>query len=176
MRPALDRLPEFFFELCRRGVSFPAMRWLKSLVIFVLAAVSVQSLDAAGARIVKVLPHYLDREGRHALSPSLFERDAYQSRLRRHPEERAALRLDVQWKAPAQPSDLKIRMELRGLQGKNLTQKTLEAPAKKNGWFGHWTSLTLAGDDFNNLGGLTAWRATLWSGDQQLAEQKSFLW
>ncbi|RME89825.1 MAG: hypothetical protein D6766_14185, partial [Verrucomicrobia bacterium] len=45
----------------------------------------------SGGRIAKVLPHWLDREGRHALAPSLFERDAYQHHLRTHPEERGGL-------------------------------------------------------------------------------------
>jgi hypothetical protein len=40
----------------------------------------------------------------------------------------------------------------------------------------HWDSLTLGGADYKNLGSLIAWRATLWRGDELLAEQKSFLW
>ena len=46
-----------------------------------------------------MLPHYLDKEGRHTLSPSLYERDAYQAILRQNPEKRGGMRFDVQWKA-----------------------------------------------------------------------------
>ena len=33
------------------------------------------------------------------MSPSLYERDAYQARLRAHPEHRYGMRFDVQWRA-----------------------------------------------------------------------------
>ena len=43
-------------------------------------------------------------------------------------------------------------------------------------YFRHWTSLTLADADLKNFGNVTSWRTTIWSGDQMIAEQKSFLW
>src|SRR5439155_1231097 len=46
-------------------------------------------LRGAEAKIYKVLPTFIDKEGRHSLSPSLYERDAYQAQLRKHPEQRA---------------------------------------------------------------------------------------
>src|SRR5262249_3609247 len=54
----------------------------------------------ATARLVKVLPQLTDRQGRVALSPSLYERDAYQAYLRKHQEERGGIRFQVQWKSP----------------------------------------------------------------------------
>jgi len=130
-------------------------------------------------RVIKVLPHYLDLEGRHTLSPSLYERDAYQAVLRQHPERRSGIRFDVQWKAHG-PSEtpLKLRVEVRGsAKGDLPTQTTLEKEIHPGGgWFGHWLSLPLTGEDYKNFGDLTAWRATLWDGDRLLSEQKSFLW
>ncbi len=47
------------------------------LLLFVLATLAFPAAGAASARIAKVLPQLLDLEGRHALSPSLYDRDAY---------------------------------------------------------------------------------------------------
>jgi hypothetical protein len=54
-------------------------------------------------------------------------------------------------------------------------QMTLEQSVTP-GFFRRWTSLTLAGPDYKNFGELVAWRASLWSDDRLLGEQKSFLW
>jgi hypothetical protein len=40
----------------------------------------------------------------------------------------------------------------------------------------HWERLTLAGEKYHEFGEITAWRVTLWVGDQLIGEQKSFLW
>ena len=69
---------------------------------------------AGGGKVLKVLPHFLDRDGKHALSPSLYERDAYQAHLRKNPAEISALRFDVNWSADGKPADLRIRVEARG--------------------------------------------------------------
>ena len=66
------------------------------IILSSLAPVS-QSFGATG-RVIKVLPHFLDLQGRAALSPSLYDRDAYQAVLRDHPEKRSGLRFDMQWK------------------------------------------------------------------------------
>jgi hypothetical protein len=34
----------------------------------------------------------------------------------------------------------------------------------------------VSGADFERLGSIVAWRITIWDGEQQLAEEKSFLW
>src|SRR5690348_1436186 len=78
---------------------FP-VRWWKILLMVTVAAFAFDA-EAAGARIIKVLPHLLDRDSRHTLSPSLYERDAYQSFLRKNADQCAGLRFDVQWKAKA---------------------------------------------------------------------------
>jgi hypothetical protein len=130
---------------------------------------------AASAKVIKVLPHLLDREGRHTLSPSLYERDAYQARLRQHPQLRAGLRFDVQWKA-RQAQELKLRVELRGAKGKEPTSATLEERLEPSRRFSKWSALKLRGKDYENFGDLVAWRVSLWEGNTLLAEQRSFLW
>ncbi len=136
------------------------------------------STQAATGRIIKVLPFFLDVKGRQALSPSLYERDSYQAQLRLHPEHRSGIRFAVQWKArPPTWEPLKLRIELRGIaQGTLPRQLTLEQAVETTGWFGRWTSLTLVGDEYKAFGEVTAWRVTLWEGEQLLGEQKSFLW
>jgi hypothetical protein len=145
------------------------------LAVILLAA--APSAHAATGRVKKVLPHFIDLKGRHTLTPSLYDRDAYQAYLREHPEERSGVRFDVQWKAHgASTAPLKLRVELRGVaKGDVPPERTLEKEVKP-GWLSHWTSLPLTGEDYANFGDVTAWRATLWEGDRLVAEQKSFLW
>jgi hypothetical protein len=134
-------------------------------------------LPAADGKIVKVLQHYLDAQGRHTLSPSLYERDAYQVYLRKNPDKRSALRFDIQWKVRGvEISRLTLRMEVRGSQAHRDKPLILEQPAKRNRGLGRWSSMTIEGDAFKQLGEVVAWRATLWAGDQPIAEQRSFLW
>ncbi len=132
---------------------------------------------AADGKILKVLPHLLDQKGRHSLSPSLFERDAYQAELRKHPDRISGLRYDVQWKAHvSDTSHLKLRIQLR-TANRPLTQPiVLESPAKLGHFHGGWTGLTLDGQTYKDSGEVQAWRLTLLDGDTELAETKSFLW
>ena|SRR5258708_7995433 len=141
-----------------------------------LAAASASA--AASGRVIKVLPHYLDLKGLHTLSPSLYERDAYQAFLRLHPEQRSTLRFDVQWKAKTEVgAGLKLRIELRGIaQGNTPKELVLETPVGPGGFFSHWASLKLTPEQYKQCGEVTAWRATLWDHDELLGEQKSFLW
>lgn len=148
------------------------MRWLflMSCLLFTAAA------HAAGGHVYKVLPQFLDEKGRQSLTPSLYDRDAYQAFLRRNPAKRSALQFAVQWKA-AKSDHLKLRVEMRGgTQGDVPVVTTVEMPVQQHFWFSHWTSLTLGGEEYKKFGELTAWRVTLWDGDQLLGEQKSFLW
>ena len=135
-------------------------------------------MQAATGKVLKMLPFFLDLQGRHALSPSLYERDAYQAYLRQHPEKRSAMLFDVQWKVKGAPAgSLKIRIELRGSAQGNLPKEAvLEQSVEPGGRFSHWTGLKLQGAQYIELGDLTAWRVTLWDGGQLLGEQKSFLW
>jgi hypothetical protein len=148
------------------------MRWM---TCFMVCWVAVAAAGAAEPdRIVKVLPHFLDLKGQHTLKPSLFERDAYQAQLRQNPAQRSALRFDVQWKG-ASDTNLTLRVEARGNREGQMQQAVLEGPARK-GFFGNWSSVTLAGEAYQKFGELTAWRASLWRDGRQVAEQKSFLW
>ena len=147
------------------------LSWLASLLL-VLATCSA---GAADARLLKVLPHFLDAEGRHTLSPSLYERDAYQAMLRKKPELISTLRFDVNWKAGAVKTGLKLRLEVRG--GKpDVKPVVLEETIKPGRLFSTWTGLAMSKEAYAQMGAMVAWRATLWDGDQLVAEQKSFLW
>lgn len=151
----------------------PAMR--RRIGMLVLLAASAVLAHAASGKVLKVLPHFLDRQGRHALSPSLFERDAYQAHLRKNPAEVSALRFDVEWTAKGAANGLKLRVEARG--GKAAAQpKVIEATVKPDRFGSTWGSVTLDKAAYEQLGNVVAWRVTLWDGDQQLAEEKSFLW
>ncbi len=143
-----------------------------------LAVLATVPAEAATTRMLKVLPHFLDTNGVHTLSPSLYERDAYQAHLRQHPELRTGIRFDVHWKATSPAFEpRKLRLELRGIAKGDVPRQTvLEQAVESTGWFGRWTTLVLSGEQYRDFGELTAWRATIWEGNELLGEQKSFLW
>ena len=73
-------------------------RSLAGLLLASIVAVNAPAVAASGS-LLKVLPEFLDLKGRTALSPSLYERDAYQMTLRMHPERRSGIRFYLEWKA-----------------------------------------------------------------------------
>jgi len=165
-------------EFRSRAGYFSFMRRLT--VCFALCCLLGATVAAEGAtgRVIKVLPQLLDLKGRHALSPSLYERDAYQAYLRQHADQQSGVRFAIQWKVRGGVyAPLKLRVEMRGTARGDLPSHTvLETEVQPGGWFNHWTSLQLTGEEYRKFGETTAWRATLWEGDQLLSEQKSFLW
>jgi hypothetical protein len=151
---------------------------LKILVLFALLS-GLVTAHAATGKVIKVLPQFLDTKGRTSLSPSLYERDAYQALLRVHPERRSGMRFFIQWKAKGQvTAGLTLRLELRGgVQGDLPRELILESKLPlKTGWFSHWADLTLKEESYKELGGVTSWRVTLWDGAKMLGEQRSYLW
>jgi len=150
----------------------------RPILILALCCLACTAVSAATGRVIKVLPQFLDLKGRHAISPSLYDRDAYQAYLREHTNDISGMRFAIQWKASgASAAPLKLRVEIRGITHGEMPPKTvLEQQVKPGGWFSHWASLPLTGDDYKKIGEVTAWRATLWDGDQMIGEQKSFLW
>jgi hypothetical protein len=127
-------------------------------------------------RIVKVLPFLIDKKGEHTISPSLFERDAYQGYLRRHPAEVSTLRYDFQWKGKVNSVEgVTVRLEVRGSRGDLRHPSIFESPLRRSGW-GKWGFIALPEEDYHALGAIVAWHLTLWQGGTQIAEQKSFLW
>jgi hypothetical protein len=148
------------------------------LMLLLLGSLSLAAAaDAPTGYIVKMLPLLLDLKGHDALSPSLYDRDAYQVFLRAHTNDVSAIRFDVLWRASnVGDAKLKLRLELHGIGPDNLPrQTTLEQPVEPH-FFRHWTSFPLAGDDYKNFGEVVAWRVTLWADDRMLGEQDSFLW
>lgn len=149
----------------------------RPILILALCLLSASAWAGSG-RVVKVLPQFLDLKGRHALSPSLFDRDAYQAYLRIHTNDVSGVRFAVQWKTSGvfwEP--LKLRVEIRGVTHGDLPPRAvLEQEVKPDGVFSHWISLPLTGGEYKKIGEVTAWRVTLWDADKMLSEQKSFLW
>jgi hypothetical protein len=149
----------------------------KLLTILFLLGLFAPVYASSASRVIKVLPFFLDLQGRNAKSPSLYDRDAYQAYLRIHTNEIAAIRFDVQWKTAKNPAEkTALRLELRGIGERGLPQmKTLETEVTP-GTFSQWTNFMLGGDDYKKFGAVVAWRVTLWRGGVQMGEQKSFLW
>ena len=154
-----------FTPMRRLNIFFP-------ILAFILCAAAAQ---AASGRIIKVLPHYLDLDGHHSLSPSLYERDAYQAKLRKSPELCSGIRYDVQWKARGATAP-KLRVEIRTAKTPVDQPKSFEQPVRSRGWFRRWSSVTVQGKDFHDLGTIVSWRVLLLQDDHVISEQKSFLW
>jgi hypothetical protein len=153
------------------------MRRLILLLVAVGSLVLADAAHAATGKIIKVLPHFLDTKGRNAKSPSLFDRDVYQTWLRENPAQRGGIRYDVQWRAREVTGKLILRVELRGIaEGKKPREQKLETEVKASSGLARWNELALSGDDYKAFGEVTAWRVTLWEGDQLVAEQASYLW
>ena len=73
-------------------------RWFIWCLLSASLAVAWPAQSATG-RVIKVLPQYLDLKGRNSLTPSLYERDTYQTNLRDHTNLCSGMRFNVQWKA-----------------------------------------------------------------------------
>ncbi len=130
-----------------------------------------------GPRILKVLPQYVDLEGRTTLSPSLFDRDAYQFQLRYHPELRSGMRFAVLWKSWSRTAaHLLVKVEMRGSKGGVEKPVVLAVTTAGGRRFSHWVNVPVLSEAYGTLGDLIAWRVTLWEGERLLSEQKSFLW
>ena len=153
------------------------MRRLLISLVLLGSLVPAMAGDPATGRVVKVLPFLLDLNGRNALSPSLYDRDAYQAYLRGHSDHCSAIRFDVLWRASdSHHAKLKLRVELRGISTDGMPRERILEQTVEPHFLRHWNSLTLGGNDYKNFGDLIAWRVTLWSHSQMLSEQKSFLW
>ena len=133
--------------------------------------------NAGSVKIFKVLPHYLDKEGRHALSPSLFERDWYQALLKADPEKCSTVRFDVQWRNTLSDlNDLNIVIEVRGSkQGEDTIIVTEKLSPKKSIW-SRWKKVKIPEKDFLKIEGINAWRVIIRDGETNLREYRSFLW
>lgn len=153
------------------------MRRSCHFIIALILLAGTWAASAASGKVVKVLPHLLDLEGRHMLSPSLYDRDAYQAELRKHPEKCSGVRFDVQWRGRSATKETALlRVEIRGTaKGAEPVETKLETQVQLTG-VGHWAALKLTGEEYQKIGAVTAWRVTLWAGDELLGEQKSFLW
>src|SRR5262245_52269591 len=118
-----------------------SVRWQNITAVIVLAFAI--SASAASAKVIKVLPQFLDLKGRSSISPSLYDRDAYQEHLRISHTNRTALQFNVQWKARGHEV-LTLRVEAKGMKGKVPSSKVLEQTVKP-GAFSKWTGVTIAG-------------------------------
>jgi hypothetical protein len=150
-------------------------RWKVIACALLLAVTGASSAVAGSAKIIKVLPHYLDAKGRHMVNPSLFDRDAYQLELRNAPEKRKALRFDVHLRATGDDDALTLRVDVRSMHQRTPKMQSFESAIRPR-WRSRWSSVLISGDEYKNLGDLVAWRAVIVSGTNVLAEQKSFLW
>ena len=149
------------------------MNRISQLIATLLLLGVISTTDAARpGKISKVLPHWLDLQGRHTLSPSLLERDAYQAKLRADRTLCSGIRFDVKW-AKNTSGTVKLQLELRVTdKAKPVVLEQAIKPSRRGGW----DAVTLGGDAFKAIGKIIAWRVRLLDGDIELAERRSFLW
>jgi hypothetical protein len=153
------------------------MRRSCCLILSLFVGAAAFASDWPTGKVLKVLPHLLDAQGRHTRSPSLYDRDAYQAELRKDQTKVSGVRFDIRWRAEAKTkAPAVLRVELRGT-----ARNKLPSEIRLENFFtltsgSQWSVLKLDGDQYQNFGEVTAWRVTLWAGDELLSEQKSFLW
>ena len=148
------------------------MRLKLSILLTFLLVFSVQ---AGSVKIFKVLPHYLDKDSNNTLSPSLFERDRYQSRLDQ--TKCSTIRFDVQWRNTLKNFDnLSITVEMRGTKTDSPTISFSEKISSRKSIWSHWTKIRIPEESFQELEGLGAWRVLIKDGDEILKEERSFMW
>jgi hypothetical protein len=148
-------------------------KWLTALSLVLALPLGAE----VTGKIVKVLPHHLDNAGHHTLSPSPFDRDAYQFQLRNNPNLVSGVRFDIHWKAKhAKSVALRLRLELLTTTSTKSKPLVFELPVAAKSGRARWTKIPVVGQDFEQAGDIIAWRVTLWDGGAQVAEQKSFLW
>src|ERR1700722_20195456 len=123
----------------------------RPILIFAFCCLMCAGALAETGRVIKVLPQFLDQKGQHAISPSLYDRDAYQAYLRVHTNEISGMRFAVQWKASG-ATPLKLRVEVLGVAHGDLPPKVVLEQEVKPGWFSHWASLPLTGADYKKVG------------------------
>ena len=91
------------------------MRRLCCFTLSLFVCVAAFAADLPTGKVLKVLPHLMDAQGRHTRSPSLYDRDAYQADLRKDLTKVSGVRFDIQWKAEAKTeAPAVLRVELRG--------------------------------------------------------------
>jgi hypothetical protein len=147
------------------------MRWIVLLFLTIMLGCVGLSKES----IVKVLPHYLDDEGRHSDGPSLLHRDVYQKKLRDEPELINALRFDIKWRGSGLGAETaKLRVEVRSSMAGVPTQ--VFEQSIESGGIANWTSVLVNAKEYKKIGKMESWRATLLVGDKVQAEKKSFLW
>jgi hypothetical protein len=146
---------------------------ISQLAAILLLLGTLPTTDAARpSKISKVLPHWLDLNGRHTLSPSLLERDAYQAKLRADRTLCSGIRFDVKWDKNMS-GNVKLQLELRVTgEAKPIIRELAIKPSRRGGW----DAITLDGDAFRAMGKIIAWRVLLLHSDIELAECRSFLW
>ena len=126
----------------------------------------------SGTSVVKVLPHYLDASGNHSDGPTLLHRDVYQANLRKNPKLVRAVRYDVNWRGVG---EIKVRLELRSTKAGAETM-VIERIETTSGRRTHWTPILIDAATYKTFGQPESWRVSLWQGETQVGEQKSFLW
>ena len=149
------------------------MNRISQLAAALLLLGVLSTADAARpGKISKVLPHWLDLQGRHTLSPSLLERDAYQAKLRADRSLCSGIRFDVKWsKNTGGSAKLQLELRVTGAAKPIVLEQPIK-PSRRGGW----DAVTLDGDAFRAIGKIVAWRVRLLDGDIELAERRSFLW
>jgi hypothetical protein len=149
------------------------MRAIRLLLVLFL---SVLSACAGDARIIKVLPQLLDKQGRNAINPSLFDRDAYQMHLRLNTNDVSAIRFEVQYKAKRVEGPLLLRLEIRGSKTDLGKREVFETDVAAGGYFSKWGRIQFDRTTSERIGTLVAWRASLVKDGEAIATQESFLW
>ena len=154
-------------------VGYVELMRIFALIILAAAWVGCSALQPqSGTNIVKVLPHYLDASGNHSDGPTLLHRDVYQNKLRKNSDLVRAVRYDVNWQGTG---TVTVRLEIRSTKA-GVETMIIERVETASDRRKHWTPILIDAATYKTFGQPESWRISLWRGETQVGEQKSFLW
>jgi hypothetical protein len=144
---------------------------MRAFAFFFIGLIAFGWLGCGSPSLIKVLPHYLDKHGRHTTGVTLIDRDLYQEELRKDPDAVHRVRYNINWRGNA---EMTVRLEVRSTKA-GVAPLTLEQTATPEGG-STWTLILIDVDTYKKFGQPESWRVTLWQNGEQVAEQASFLW
>jgi hypothetical protein len=147
-------------------------------VILAAGCATENPVSRGGFAVLKVNRTLLDQFGHETdVVGDLQGQAAYQYDLRHDPFRQRGARFHIKWKAPRRAERIRLVLDLQGLNPANeSTRATVAAHQPDMDGWAEWTTLDIKGQQFKKLGEIMAWRVTLYSGDQVMAELPSANW
>jgi hypothetical protein len=148
------------------------------LLLLVGACTTPNTYHQRGFAILKVNRTLVDSYGYETdVVGDLKQEAVYQYKLRRAPEQQHGARFQVKWKAPQDTAQIRLQLDVRGLNSKNETVfDAVSLSFERVEDWAEWSTLEISNARLKRLGTITAWKATLFASGKMMAELPSSNW